>query len=82
MHRIVEVRSLEDYRVWIRFADGKQGIVDLSDLVGRGVFAAWENPQEFAKVFVDPETQTLAWPGGIDLAPEALYEDLVAERAA
>ena len=82
MHRIVEVRSLEDYRVWIRFADGKQGIVDLSDLVGRGVFAAWDNPQEFAQVFIDPETHTLAWPGGIDLAPEALYEDLVAEKAA
>jgi len=82
MHHIVEVRPLGAYRIWIRFADGLEGDVDLSDLVGNGVFAAWNDPAEFRKVFIDPETHTVAWPGGIDLAPEALHEDLVAQRAA
>ena len=82
MHKIIEVRVSEGYRVWIRFEDGTQGTVDLSDLVGKGVFASWKEPQEFAKVFIDPETHTLAWPGGIDLAPDALYDDLKAEKAA
>ena len=82
MHEITEVKPLEGYRVWIRFADGTEGEVDLSDLVGKGVFAAWDDLQEFAKVFIDPETHTLAWPGGIDLAPDALYEDVTAEKAA
>jgi len=82
LHRIVEVKPLDDYRLRIRFSDGVEGEVDLSDLVGNGVFAAWSDPAEFRKVFVDPETHTVAWPGGIDLAPDALYQDLVAQRAA
>lgn len=82
MHRMIEVKPLEDYRLWIRFSDGVEGEVDLSDLVGKGVFAAWNDPAEFRKVFIDPETHTVAWPGGIDLAPDALYQDLVAQKAA
>lgn len=82
MHEIVEAEPREDCQIWIRFADGLEGEVDLSDLVGKGVFAAWDDPAEFRKAFIDPETHTVAWPGGIDLAPDALYQDLVAQRAA
>lgn len=81
-YKITEVKALDGYRVWIRFDDGVQGEVDLYDLVGKGVFAAWNDPEEFKKVFIDPESHTLAWPGGIDLAPDALYEDVTAEKAA
>lgn len=77
--QVVEVRP--EYRVWIRFADGAEGEVDLSELVGRGVFRRWEDPAEFEKVFIDEETGTLAWPGGIDLAPDALYRDVAGVRA-
>ncbi len=76
MHRIVEVKPLENLRVWIRFSNGVAGEVDLSDLAGKGVFAAWNDPDFFVQVTVDPETHTLAWPGGIDLCPDALYEDI------
>lgn len=79
MHHIVEAKPLENYRIWICFADGLEGEIDLSDLIGKGVFAAWSDPAEFNKVYIDPETHTVAWPGGIDLAPDALYQDLVAE---
>lgn len=73
MHRIVEVKPLENYRVWIRFGDGVQGSVDLSDLVGKGVFSAWEDLNFFNSVSVDPESHTIAWEGGIDLCPDSLY---------
>jgi Protein of unknown function (DUF2442) len=36
MFKPIEVRPLSDYRVWIRFADGVEGEVDLSYLAGRG----------------------------------------------
>jgi hypothetical protein len=29
----------------------------------------------FARVHVDEEAGTIAWPNGIDLAPEPLYEE-------
>lgn len=76
LYRIVDVRARPDYRVWIRFADGTEGEVDLSDLAGKGVFERWCDPGEFEKVYVDEDAGTIAWPGGIDLAPDRLYRDV------
>lgn len=79
-HRVEAVEARPKHRVWLRFADGLEGEVDLSDLAGKGVFASWEDPEEFARVFVDQESGTIAWPGGIDLAPDALYQELARIR--
>jgi len=72
MSKIVEVRPLDGYRIWLRFSDGVQGEVDLSDLVGRGVFAAWTDPNVFTAVRVE-EGGGIEWPGEIDMCPDALY---------
>ena len=68
----VEVKPLEGYRLWIRYSDGVEGVVDLSDLVGRGVFAAWEDPREFEKVHIGSGGE-IAWDDQIDLCADALY---------
>ena len=60
---------------------GVEGEVNLAHLVGKGVFAVWKDPAEFQKVFIDPESHTVAWPGEIDLCPESLYEDVAAVAA-
>lgn len=73
MHRIVEVKPLKNYGVWIKFSDGIEGTVDLSELVGRGVFSVWEDVNFFNSVFIDQESHTIAWKGGIDLCPDNLY---------
>jgi len=80
MRRIVEVKSVGPYTVWLRFEDGVCGGLDLSELVGKGVFATWRALDVFNQVTIDPDTHTLRWPGGIDLAPEVLYEDLKKAR--
>lgn len=80
MHRIVAVQPLAQYRVWIRFSDGIEGEVDLSDLVGKGVFALWNDPAQFAKVSIDPQSHTLMWPGGIDICPDTLYQDVMTTK--
>jgi len=82
LYEIVAAKARPNYRLWIKFSDGREGEVDLSSLVGKGVFARWENPGEFEKVYIDEETRTVAWPGDIDLAPDALYQDLVNDAAA
>ena len=81
MHRVVSARPLPGYRLDLRFEDGVEGEVALAHLVGKGVFASWKNPAEFQKVFIDPESHTVAWPGEIDLCPESLYEDVAAVAA-
>lgn len=82
LHRIVAAKARQNYRLWVRFADGKEGEVDLSALVGKGVFARWADPEEFEKVYIDEEAGTTAWPGDIDLAPDALYRDVAGHAAA
>ena len=72
MFQIVEVRVLPGYRLWIRYRDGVEGEVDLSDLAGRGVFAAWNERRFFEDVRID-ESGALAWGNHLDLCPDALY---------
>ena len=76
MARIRSATPLPGYRLRLRFDDGAEGVVDLSGMVGKGVFASWKDPAAFARVSVDPETGTVAWPDGIDLCPDALHHEV------
>jgi hypothetical protein len=58
----------------LTFADGLSGEVEVLDRMRGPVFDAARTPDGFAKVEVDPETGTVTWPGGADLAPDTLYE--------
>lgn len=80
-YRIIDAKALPNYRLWVRFEDGVEGEVDVSDLVGKGVFTRWQDPLEFAQVYVDAEMGTVAWPGELDLAPDALYRDIAGVAA-
>ena len=46
--------------------------MDLSDLAGRGVFAAWNERKFFESVRIE-ERGALAWGESLDLCPNALY---------
>jgi hypothetical protein len=71
---IVDARPLGDYRLYLRFEDGVEGVVDLAPhLSFRGVFEALRDPAYFSQVQVDPELGTVAWPNGADLDPDVLY---------
>jgi hypothetical protein len=75
--RVVEVRPLPGSRLAVRFADGTRGEADLSRLIAgqrAGVFAALRDAALFAQVHVDHGAVT--WPGDIDLAPDAMYDEI------
>jgi hypothetical protein len=77
LYDVIEVKALPGFRLWVRFEDGLEGEVDLSDLAGRGVFKRWtDNPSEFLQARVDAESGTVVWPGGLDVAPDRLYSDI------
>lgn len=71
-----EARALPGYRLEVTFADGLRGVVDLSDVPHRGVFAPWADTAFFASVSVDPVTGTACWPNGADVAPDAMYKEV------
>ena len=70
--KITEVKPLENYRLFLQFDNGESGVVDLSDLVGRGVLEAWNKDGAFKQVHITA-LGALEWPGEIDLCPDALY---------
>ncbi len=58
----------------LSFADGVDGEVDVLERMHGPVFEEARTREGFAKVTVDPETGTVIWPSGADLAPDTLYE--------
>jgi hypothetical protein len=54
MKKPIDVKPLDHYRLWLRFSDGVEGIVDLSEFAGKGVFALWNDYAEFEKVSIGP----------------------------
>ena len=73
--RAVEVRALEPYRVWLRYDDGVEGGVDLSDMAGDGVFVAWEDHEFFSGVRLGP-CGSIVWSDDVDLCGDALYLEI------
>jgi hypothetical protein len=70
--KILSAEPLSEFRLRLRFADGTDGVVDLSDLAGLGVFRAWLQQGTFEQVTVT-HYGSLAWPSGLDLCPDSLY---------
>jgi hypothetical protein len=71
---IVEAKVLEGYKVYLRFEDGADGVVDLGSVIRfEGVFAPLRDAGEFARMTVNQELGTICWPGGMDLDPDVLY---------
>jgi hypothetical protein len=71
---VTGVAVIGHYRLRLLFSDGTAGDVDFSGEQWTGVLEPLNDPAYFARVVVDTEGGTIAWPGGIDLAPEPLYE--------
>ena len=72
---VTEVEVLGDHRLRLTFEDGVVGDVGFDDQEWRGVFEPLRDPDYFARVRVDPEAGTIAWPNGADMAPEPLYDE-------
>ena len=77
MVRVKNVKPETGYRLRIEFEDGVHGTVDLSaDLYGP-VFEPLREGRFFEQVTID-EYGVVCWPNGADLAPEVLYEEILA----
>jgi hypothetical protein len=74
---IVEAQAREAHKLHVRFADGVEGVVDISKYVSfTGVFAPLRDPEYFRRMQVDPELGTVVWPNGSDVDPDVLYSDV------
>ena len=75
MLKLVEARPFPGYRLRLRYADGVAGEVDLSHLVGKGVFRLWNDPETFQRVSIGSGGE-LRWSDEVDLCADALYMEI------
>ena len=78
--KILELSPRENYRLFLRYEDGAQGVGDLSSLPGRGVFALWLVPGVFEQVKLS-DAGVPEWPGELDLCADSLYLQLTDKSA-
>lgn len=77
---VIDAVYIEEYRIKLKFTNGKTGIVNLADYISEGeIFKPLKSLEIFKKFSVD--FGTLTWNNGeIDIAPETLYEKATAEK--
>lgn len=73
---VKEAKHRHDYVIWIRFNDGTEGEVDLTNELEGEVFAPLKDIDKFKSFRVDSILETILWENGADLAPEFLYENI------
>ncbi len=71
---ITDAKHLRDYQIWLKFNDGMEGAVDLSQTLWGGMFEPLKDQALFSQVKLDKELDTIVWPNGADLAPEFLHD--------
>ncbi len=74
MVKLVEVKAKPNYRLRLRYEDRAEGELDLSSLVGQGVFSFWNDPKNFERVYISDSGQ-ISWSDQLDICPDAAYLD-------
>jgi hypothetical protein len=69
----IEVKPLENFKIYLKYEDGTQGHLDLSHLKGKGIFKIWQDYDNFRKVYIDPESHAIAWSEDVDICPDNAY---------
>ena len=72
MYKLIQIKALPNYRLWVKFSDGVEGEADLSHLAGKGVFSLWNDYSAFEKVYIGKSGQ-IAWTDEIDICPDTIY---------
>ena len=71
---VVDVKAVAPLTLQVKFQDGIEGQVVFKREKLYGVFEPLQNPDFFNQVFIDRDA--VAWPGEVDIAPDAMYEEI------
>ena len=71
-HSVNKVQPLNDYTLELTFENNETRIFDVKPYLYTGLFKTLKDEKLFKRVTVSYDT--IAWPNGVDLDPEVLYE--------
>ena len=69
---IVNVKTDDDYFLYLEFDNGEQGWMDMKPFINYGVFQKIKDRSMFQQVRINFDT--VEWDCGVDLDPEYVYE--------
>ncbi|WP_031386780.1 DUF2442 domain-containing protein [Desulfonatronum thiodismutans] len=72
MEKVTQVYPLDDYKLKMQFNTGETRIFDARPYLQKGVFQQLQDETRFRQAYV--ALDTVCWPGGLDIAPETLYD--------
>lgn len=81
MLNLIEAEALPGYHLRLRYSDGVTGEVDVSHLVGRGVFELWNDVTAFERVSIGSAGE-LRWTDEVALCADALYMEITGKTPA
>lgn len=79
MIKLTACEYLGDLRLRLTFSDGRSGVWDGATLMhskDTALTVPLREPAAFSRAFL--ENGALAWPGGLELAPWTLHQDMAA----
>ena len=71
---VIEVKLAGEFEISVRFEDGVEGLVKFLPTAFRGVFSHLRDTLQFQQVMLVDGVVT--WPGELDLAPDAMHDEL------
>ncbi len=77
---VIRAEYRGDHKIHLTFNGGVEGTIDFTQWLQGPVFEPLKNVDYFQRFFLDGGT--VAWPNGADIAPETLYEQAKANKAA
>ena len=69
---VKKVKPLSNYKLELTFENKEKKIFDIKPYLDTGLFRTLKDEKFFKMVRISYDT--IAWPNGIDLDPEVLYE--------
>jgi hypothetical protein len=75
---VKEAKYVAEYKIWLKFNDEKEGIVNLENELYGEVFTPLKNLENFKTFKVGEVSETIEWPNfQVDIAPEFLRDKMI-----
>lgn len=66
---LIDAKYLNDYKIWVKFNDNTEMIVNLEEYLDGTIFEPLKNVEQFKQVKFNPDSDTIEWDNGADFAP-------------